>query len=41
MRRDDASARKLFFGTIMYLPILLGLMLIDRETIQWIELTGM
>ena len=41
MRRDNESARKLFFGTIMYLPILLGLMLIDRETIQWIELTGM
>ncbi|MDP7005768.1 MAG: heme o synthase [Phycisphaerales bacterium] len=35
--RDDESARKLFFATITYLPILLAMMLIDRETLQWVE----
>ena len=35
-KRDDASARKLFLATITYLPILLALMLLDRETVQWV-----
>jgi protoheme IX farnesyltransferase len=35
-KRDDESARKLFFATIAYLPILLAMMLIDRETLQWV-----
>jgi protoheme IX farnesyltransferase len=36
--RDIASARKLFFASIIYLPLLLAMMLIDRQTISWIEL---
>ena len=36
--RDDASARRLFFASIIYLPLIIVAMLIDRETIQWIEL---
>ena len=36
--RDDNTARKLFFATIIYLPILLVFMLIDRQTMQWIEM---
>ena len=37
-KRDHASARRLFFATIIYLPILLTFMLIDRQTVQWIEM---
>ncbi len=37
-KRDDASARRLFFASIIYLPLIIVAMLIDRETIQWIEL---
>jgi protoheme IX farnesyltransferase len=37
-KRDYASARRLFFATIIYLPILLAFMLIDRQTVQWIEM---
>ena len=37
-KRDYASARRLFFATIIYLPILLVFMLIDRQTMQWIEM---
>jgi len=36
--RDHETARRLFFGTIIYLPILLAFMLIDRQTIHWIEM---
>jgi heme O synthase-like polyprenyltransferase len=36
--RDDASAKRLFIASIIYLPILIVVMLIDRETVQWIEL---
>ncbi len=36
--RDIASARRLFFASIIYLPLLLAMMLIDRQTIPWIEL---
>lgn len=36
--RDDASARRLFFASIIYLPLLLTVMVLDRQTIQWIEL---
>ena len=38
--RDDASARRLFFASIIYLPLLLAIMLVDRQTIQWIELVN-
>ncbi|MGY8752340.1 MAG: heme o synthase [Phycisphaerales bacterium] len=37
-KRDDASARRLFFASIIYLPLIIVFMLLDRETIQWIEL---
>ncbi len=37
-KRDHASARRLFIATIIYLPILLVFMLIDRQTMQWIEM---
>ena len=37
-KHDDASARRLFFASIIYLPLIIVVMLIDRETIQWIEL---
>jgi heme o synthase len=36
-KRDDTSARRLFFASIIYLPLIIAAMLIDRETIQWIE----
>ena len=38
--RDDASAKKLFFSTIIYLPLLLMVMLLDRNTIQWVEMAS-
>lgn len=31
-RRTDAAARSVFFGSLAYLPLLLGLMMIDRVT---------
>ncbi len=37
-KRDDASARKLFFASIMYLPILLIFMLMSRQTVEWIQI---
>jgi protoheme IX farnesyltransferase len=37
-KRDDASARRLFFASIIYLPLIIVAMLADRETIQWIEM---
>ncbi len=37
-RRDQLTARRLFFATIIYLPILLTFMLLDRQTIQWVEM---
>jgi heme O synthase-like polyprenyltransferase len=37
-KRDDASARRLFFASIIYLPLILIVMLLDRETVAWIEL---
>ncbi|MBT7657126.1 MAG: UbiA family prenyltransferase, partial [Phycisphaerae bacterium] len=37
-KRDDASAKRLFFASIIYLPLIIVVMLIDRETIQWIEI---
>ena len=37
-KRDDASARRLFFASIIYLPLLLVCMLLDRQTLQqWVE----
>jgi protoheme IX farnesyltransferase len=36
--RDRLSAKRLFFATIIYLPILLVFMVIDRQTVQWIEM---
>jgi len=36
-KRDDNSARRLFFASITYLPILLAFMIMDRQT-HWIEL---
>jgi len=36
--RDDASARRLFFASIIYLPILILFMLIDRQTVTFIEI---
>ncbi len=36
--RDDATARRLFFASIIYLPLIIVFMLLDRETIQWIEI---
>lgn len=38
--RDDASAKKLFFSTIIYLPLLLMAMLLDRNTVQWVEMAS-
>jgi protoheme IX farnesyltransferase len=37
-KRDDASARRLFFASIIYLPLIILIMVLDRETVQWIEL---
>jgi len=37
-KRDRRTARQLFFATIIYLPILVALMLIDRQTVSWIEM---
>ena len=34
--RDDNTARKLFFATIIYLPILLVAMIIDHQILLWI-----
>jgi heme O synthase-like polyprenyltransferase len=31
LTRSDASARSLFFASIAYLPLLLGLMILDRN----------
>jgi protoheme IX farnesyltransferase len=36
-KRDYASARRLFFASIIYLPILIIFMLIDRQTTTFIE----
>ena len=36
-KRDDASARRLFFASIIYLPLIIVVMLLDRETVEWIE----
>lgn len=36
--RDDASARWLFFASIIYLPILLLFMIISRQTVEWIQI---
>lgn len=33
-QRSDAAARRLFFGSLAYLPLLLGLMLVDRRAPQ-------
>ena len=38
--RDDESARRLFFASIIYLPILIVFMLIDRQTITFIEIVA-
>ena len=38
--RDDVTAKKLFYSTIIYLPLLLMVMLIDRNTIQWVEMAN-
>ncbi len=32
--RSDAAARRLFFGSLIYLPLLLGLMVVDRRVPQ-------
>ena len=37
-QRNRTTARKLFFATIIYLPILLVFMMIDRQTMQWVEM---
>jgi protoheme IX farnesyltransferase len=37
-KRDDASAQRLFYASIIYLPTIVMIMLADRKTIQWIEL---
>ena len=37
-KRDDASARRLFFASIIYLPILLLFMLMSRQTVEWIQI---
>lgn len=36
--RTDSSARKLFFASIIYLPLLLIVMLISRQTVEWIQI---
>jgi len=36
--RDDATARRLFFASIIYLPLIILFMVLDRETMQWIEI---
>jgi protoheme IX farnesyltransferase len=36
--RNRNTARSLFFASIIYLPLLLAIMLLDRQTIQWIEI---
>ena len=36
--RNRATARKLFLASIIYLPLVLAIMLLDRQTIQWIEI---
>jgi protoheme IX farnesyltransferase len=36
--RNRNTARRLFFASIIYLPLILALMLLDRKTIQWIEI---
>jgi len=36
-KRDDITARRLFYASIIYLPSIIVIMLLDRETIQWIE----
>lgn len=32
LQRSDRAARRLFFGSILYLPLILGVMVADRET---------
>ena len=38
--RDDAIARKLFFATIIYLPVLLTMIVIDHQILKWVLFTA-
>jgi len=38
-KRDDATARRLFFTSIIYLPLLLLFMILSRQTVVWIQVS--
>jgi protoheme IX farnesyltransferase len=39
-KRDNATARRLFLASIIYLPILLLFMLLSRQTVEWIRVSS-